>query len=418
MACPPGLAICNAYTIVSGMKPLYPLLGLLCLGEAHGYELKRIAERDFAPYWRIDFAQLYRTLADAQRAGLVTVRSAAGSSGPARKIYAMTARGREVFSNWVNTPASGREERLVKAGLALAGAGMEESWQRAERERARVEFDDWRRRRAAAAQSGDEAWVLLASAALSDARTAMDALDRVRPARGPAKATRGLTIVGSDDPMLSKLARAASLPRRVTGSYGGLWALVAGEADVAALHLRDPETGEYNAPFLRRMLPEDDLVVVNMAWRDTGLIIARGNPMGITSALDLTRPGVRLINRQAAAGTRLLLYMTLRHAGVDPATLTGWDTAVSTHDAVARAVARGKADVGPGLRATAEHWDLGFLPLARERYDLAMRRSTYDSPGAGVLLKALRRPAMRQWARGLAGYDVASSGDAAAVAGW
>lgn len=224
-----------------------------------------------------------------------------------------------------------------------------------------------------------------------------------------------LIIVGSDDPLLSMLVQTIGMSRRAVGSYGGLWSLARNEADVAALHLCDPETGEYNTPFLRRLLPEEDLVVVNLAWRETGLMVAAGNPLGIRSVADLARPDVRLINRQPAAGTRLLLYMTLRRVGIRAVTINGWNCTVATHDQVAGAIACGEADVGPGVRASAARWGLVFLPLAKERYDLAMRRSTLESPGATILMDALHGMKLRRLARRLAGYDVAACGDTVEV---
>lgn len=397
------------------MDPLLPLLGLLRSHAAHGYELKRRAEHDFSPYWRIDFAQLYRTLGRAERNGLVAARRCAGRAGPARKVYALTPRGHEMLATWLDAPFVDRDELVVKARLAADHGRPTMAWWRAQHARANTEVDRCRQRYTTALAHGEEGQVLVAATALHDAETALDALQILLPECRKDKRAGVLTIVGSDDPLLSMLARTNVLSQHTTGSYGGLWSLARDEADVAALHLRDPETGEYNMPFLRRLLPEDDLVVVNLAWRETGLMVAAGNPCAIRAATDLTRPDVRLINRQAAAGTRLLLYMTLRQAGVDAATISGWRWTVATHDQVARAIASGEADVGPGLRASAVRWGLDFVPLAKERYDLAMRRSTYESPGAIALMDVLRGPALSRLAQCLAGYDVASCGDAVQV---
>jgi molybdate-binding protein/DNA-binding PadR family transcriptional regulator len=362
------------------MNPLPAVLGLLAPGARYGYELKAQIDRELAPFWRLDYAQLYRTLARAAAAGAARVREERSARGPARKRYALTSAGRRAFESWLHAPSPAADEILVKAYLAR-GAG------KLDRELgARL----------------DEA-LAAERAARRRAEAAAAALAVRAPASGPP-------IVGSDDPLLARLSEAAGLALETRGSYGGLWALSRGDTDVAAVHLRDPDTREYNAPFIRRLLPEDDVLLVNLAWRETGLLLAPGNPRRIRRLTDLCRPGVRLVNRQPAAGTRLLLLLELRAAGIDAHALAGWDDVLPTHAAVAEAVRGGAADVGPGLRAVADANGLAFLPLARERYDLAVRRRFFDSAAAEPLRRALAARALRRAAAGLGGYDLGDSG--------
>ena len=134
-----------------------------------------------------------------------------------------------------------------------------------------------------------------------------------------------------------------------------------------------------NAPFVRHLLPEGGWVLVNVAWRENGLIVAHGNPRRIRGVRDLARRGMRIVNRQRDAGTRVLLMRELRRAGIDPASVRGFERCVATHGAVADTIALGLADAGPGLRAAAAARGLDFVPLAPERYDIAFPCAIFDS---------------------------------------
>lgn len=392
------------------MDPLPPLLGLLVQGPQHGYQIKARIEREFGPFWRLDYAQLYRTLARAAAMGAATVRTEPGVRGPARKRYALTTAGRRRFEAWLQTPPAGLEEILVRLRLAHGAGLLTEDLQGRLREAlAAKQLDrerDYRRARA----SGDAAGLVLAETARRCAAAVADAVQNCTTVPGESVACPGPVIIGSDDPLLTRLAAASGLLLETRGSYGGLWALSRGEADVAGLHLRDPDTREYNLPFVRRLLPEEDLLLVNVAWRETGLLLPAANPRRIRSVKDLAQRGLRLVNRQPAAGTRLLLYLQLRAAAVDPRRLCGWNDTRASHAAVAAAIRSGAADVGPGLRATAESSGLEFLPLARERYDLVVRRRFFDSRAAEPLHRALAARSLRRAAAGLAGYDLSASG--------
>ncbi len=409
------------------MSPQHPLLGLLVRGEKHGYELKRIVDDEFAPYWRIDFAQLYRSLAKMTRNGWVKARIERGTDGPERKVYTLTARGRAEFDQWLAEPAQDRDEFFVKVRLAAdcdaSIAHLVEPHRRAlEDERvART------RRQRAAQDAGDAGQLLVAHAALRETQAALSALDlyaAVAPSFDSAALRSGRAlrekhlaapvIIGSDDPLLARLAQLAHTSTQAVGSIGGLLALAQHQANVAGIHLLDSETGEYNVPFVKHLAPEEDIVLVNLAFRENGLLIARGNPKSIRSVRAIARRDVRFINRQRGAGTRLLVYSKLRQIGINPHTIPDWDRVANTHDAVAGAIAAGAADVGPGLRAVAAEWDLDFIPLGEERYDLAIARADYESPELRALIDALHGDAFRQQAAALKGYDLARSGQVVA----
>ncbi len=399
------------------MIPLYPLLGLLARGERHGYEIKRAVDDEFAPFWRIDFAQLYRSLAKMTEAGWVKARVETSERGPARKVYALTARGRKELDAWLTTPARDHVEGLVKLRFAAA-RGMPVApllaTQRRTLEKARAAHVQ---RQRAARESGDVGQLAFANAAQRDVEGWLVTLDLtaalISPPEGAvtaARLTQPLAITGSDDPLILYLAQRTRAAATAVGSIGGLLALSQHDADVAGIHLLDAETGEYNVPFVKHLLPEEESVLVNLAIRENGLMLAPGNPKGIRALCDLARPEIRFINRQRGAGTRLLLFSKLRAAGINPHALANWERAVSTHAGIADAITAGIADVGPGLRAVAYAHGLDFMPLGVERYDLVIPRAEFESERIRALLDAIASPEFRHTGEALPGYDLAQTG--------
>ena len=194
------------------------------------------------------------------------------------------------------------------------------------------------------------------------------------------------------------------------GSMGGLAALKTGAALFAGCHLFDPESGDFNFPFLERYLPGVEVAVINLAIRQQGLIVPKGNPKGISGVADLTRRDVRFINRQRGAGTRILLDHRLKAEGIAPKDVKGYGTEEFTHMAVAVNVRTGAADCGMGIMAAARALDLDFVPVARERYDLIIPRGNETQPGMAALLDLIRTEEFQARIRALGGYDTALTG--------
>ena len=199
------------------------------------------------------------------------------------------------------------------------------------------------------------------------------------------------------------------------GSLGGLVALRDGLCHIAGSHLLDPASGEYTLPYVDRVLGEQDVAVVRLVHREQGLIVARGNPLGLEGIHDLARPGVRYVNRQRGAGTRVLLDHELGRRDIAPDAITGYAREEHTHLAVAAAVAAGRADAGLGIMAAARAFDLDFVPVTREPYDLVLAAQTLDEPAIAPLWALLEQPAFRSAVEALGGYGrtrwVAGSAD-------
>jgi putative molybdopterin biosynthesis protein len=225
-----------------------------------------------------------------------------------------------------------------------------------------------------------------------------------------------LVIIGSHDNCLDLLANelmGLDIPIRLAsshvGSMGGLSALRSGAALAAGAHLFDPDTGDFNFPYIAKYLPDTPVDVINLCIRHQGLIVPKGNPKGIKGIEDLARPDVRFINRQRGAGTRILLDHHLKVAGVAANQVQGYDKEEFTHMAVAVNVLSGAADCGLGVYAAAKALDLDFAPLARERYDLLVVKDCKD-PKIEALLDIVRSPAFQDKIAALGGYETSLSG--------
>ncbi|MGH3903338.1 MAG: molybdopterin biosynthesis protein [Pseudonocardiaceae bacterium] len=231
---------------------------------------------------------------------------------------------------------------------------------------------------------------------------------------------RTIVTIGSHDLVLDLAAsvlRAAdpgvTLASSNVGSLGGLVALRDGLCHLAGSHLLDPDTGEYTLPYLPRVLGEGavaDVTVVRLVHRDQGLIVAPGNPLGLTGLDDLARPGLRYVNRQRGAGTRVLLDHELRRRGVAACDVVGYEREEHTHLAVAAAVAAGRADAGLGILAAARVFGLDFVPVAQEPYDLVLTREAHDSAALAPLWRLLGDPAFRESVEALGGYSCTETG--------
>ncbi|MEY8875578.1 MAG: substrate-binding domain-containing protein [Leptothrix sp. (in: b-proteobacteria)] len=198
--------------------------------------------------------------------------------------------------------------------------------------------------------------------------------------------------------------------RRYGSSVEAAAALHDGACDVAGFHVPlGPLQAEVLAHYLR-WLDRDDLVVVDVATRQIGLMVAPGNPKQIHTLADLARADVRFINRQAGSGTRLLLEAMLGQQGLDAARISGFEQGEFTHAAVSAFVASGMADVGFGLETPARRFRLEFIPMASERYFLMCRRESLAMPAMQALLGALQASACRAAIDALAGYQAADAG--------
>jgi putative molybdopterin biosynthesis protein len=227
-----------------------------------------------------------------------------------------------------------------------------------------------------------------------------------------------LVFIGSHDNILDLIANHLHRHRpsiRISsahvGSMGGIMAIRRGEAHLAGCHLLDEETGDYNISFLQRFLPGLPLRLINLCYRQQGLIVPKNNPKNIKSFQDIADNGLSFINRQAGAGTRLLTDKILKEAKISPAEIPGYAHEEYTHMSVAAAVASGSVDTGMGILAAAKALDLDFIPVAEERYDLIIPEQFISDPKVVAVLELMRaNRTFHGEILSLGGYDLRDCG--------
>jgi excisionase family DNA binding protein len=218
-------------------------------------------------------------------------------------------------------------------------------------------------------------------------------------------------VAGSHDPLLEWAAResGSGLAVLACGSRSGLDKLAEGAASIAAMHWLD-DSGEYNVPLVRARLPGADVVVVEWARRAQGLVVAPGNPMKLRTVGDAVKKRARVVVRQPSSGSQRLLEHMLARAKLTAEALRVVGKPASAETDLAAAIRDGKADAGIAIEAAARVHGLAFVPLASERFDLAVRRRDYFEPAMQTLLAFARGAEFREQAARLGGYEVADTG--------
>jgi putative molybdopterin biosynthesis protein len=237
--------------------------------------------------------------------------------------------------------------------------------------------------------------------------------------RGPDEIAGTIVAIGSHDLVLDLASSAlragdplVTLASSNVGSLGGLVALRDGLCHLAGSHLLDPESGDYTLPYVDRVFgaASRDVALVRLVERSQGLIVAAGNPRRIGGLADLCRPGVRYVNRQRGAGTRVLLDVMLGRLAIAPSSVGGYAREEPTHLAVAAAIAAGRADAGMGIMAAARAFGLDFVPLATEPYDLVVAPGVIDSPQLAPLWSLLQSDRFQASVEELGGYSAKEMG--------
>jgi putative molybdopterin biosynthesis protein len=234
----------------------------------------------------------------------------------------------------------------------------------------------------------------------------------------PLSAQDGLIIYGQDAVLdvltrhLEKRMPQVRFLRCYNGSMDGLNALYRGTANLITTHLWDGDTGEYNIPYVRHLLPGQRALIINLVFRYEGFYVAPGNPKNINDWPDLLRSDIRFINRERGSGARVLLDEKFQQLNLDPRAIPNYNQEETSHLTIASCVARGEVDVGLGIeKAAMQVQNVEFIPLQKERYDLVMLRHDLDKPPFQALLSILRSPVFRNEITGMGGYDVSQMGD-------
>ena len=227
-----------------------------------------------------------------------------------------------------------------------------------------------------------------------------------------------LVVIGSHDPLLDELAdllhredRRFFLSSAHVGSMGGIMAIRRGEAHAAGIHLLDTETGEYNRAYIRKYFPHGGVYLVRCVGRQQGLMLQKGNPLGIASFADIAKDGVRYVNRQKGSGTRVLMDYLCDKFAVDRDRIYGYEREEMTHNSVAVQIAGDSADAGMGIYSTARLYDLDFLPICVEEYDLLIPEEVWGSGMVRQLIRTLKSEEFKNRIEAMGGYTLDRPGE-------
>ncbi len=226
-----------------------------------------------------------------------------------------------------------------------------------------------------------------------------------------------LVSIGSHDmlmdlvnDMMAQKYPELSLSSTHVGSMGGLMALKRHETVIAPTHLLDEKTGEYNVQYLKDIFTEkgEEVCLLKGVDRIQGIMVKKGNPLGIYSVSDLTKG--RFVNRQRGAGTRVLLDYKLKKAGLTPEDINGYEKEVATHMAVAASVAGPEIDCGMGIKPAADAMGLDFIEVGIEEYDFAIYKSDLENPKVKAFIEVITSSEFRQKLTEIGGYGFTNTG--------
>jgi putative molybdopterin biosynthesis protein len=194
------------------------------------------------------------------------------------------------------------------------------------------------------------------------------------------------------------------------GSLEGLMMLYRNMCDVAAVHLLDPASKEYNLPFIKQLFVHEPITVMRFAAREQGFIVAKGNPKNIGRFQDLCRDDVVFVNRQKGSGTRYLLDYFLAEEEIDPHAINGYDNEEWTHLSTASLISAGNADAALGIQSAANHLHLDFVPVMKEQFDLVFRWTDQNKAALQHLIDLFEFTTFRDSLQKKEGYDVTDFG--------
>lgn len=198
--------------------------------------------------------------------------------------------------------------------------------------------------------------------------------------------------------------------RSFTGSLNSLISMYNGEGDIVSLHLFDGDTGEYNLPYIKKVLVGSSFILINLLSRKAGLYVNKGNPLNLTSWTDLKRDDVKIINREKGSGARILLDEQLRINKISSRNIKGYEHEENNHLSVASAVSTGLADVGVGIEKAAKIVGIDFVPLITEQYDLIILKSPKTEGLISTVKAILSSDQFTSEVNSLGDYDTSRTG--------
>ncbi|MDR7001217.1 helix-turn-helix transcriptional regulator [Neobacillus niacini] len=198
--------------------------------------------------------------------------------------------------------------------------------------------------------------------------------------------------------------------RSYTGSLNSLISMYNGEGDIVSLHLFDGDTGEYNLPYIKKILVGYPYILLNLLSRKAGFYVKKGNPQNITSWTDLKQNHIKMVNREKGSGARILLDEQLRLNQISPRDINGYEREESNHLSVASVISSGAADVGVGIEKAAKIVGIDFIPLITERYDLVILKTLETEQLITTIKGILSSRQFKKEINSLGDYDTTQTG--------
>jgi len=221
-----------------------------------------------------------------------------------------------------------------------------------------------------------------------------------------------LLITGSHDPLIDEAADFMRKKHYRTfissvhvGSLSGIIALKNGETHITGIHLLDEDDGTYNTGWIKKYIPGKKIILIKAFKRAQGLIVKKGNPLNIKGIESLINPGVRYVNRQRGAGTRILFDYLLKKKNINAGSVYGYQREEFTHLSAAVQVAMDKADAGLGIYSAAKLYGLDFIPLIEEEYDFAINYDFSENTLFKNFIEITGSQEFRTRLSGLGGYN-------------
>ncbi len=199
--------------------------------------------------------------------------------------------------------------------------------------------------------------------------------------------------------------------RSYQGSYNGLYSMYKRNVTVATTHLWDMETDTYNIPFIKSLLPGEEVCLYHIVDRPVGIYVQKGNPKKITGIEDLARDDVSMVNRERGSGIRVLTDSLIKSARIKPESVNGYSRTVNSHLAAAALISKGGADCAWGTKGIAAQIpNIDFIFIKNEKYDLAVRKSDLDRPEIDQMIKIIQSNEFKEQVSALQAYDVTDMG--------
>ena len=222
---------------------------------------------------------------------------------------------------------------------------------------------------------------------------------------------------GSNDPVLDILLNYTKqhypdfrIFSNSTGSTEGLRLMDSGITDIAWCHLIDPESRQYNIPYITSLFSGRKVTVVHLFYRELGFISSGDSPKKVENFEDLTSQGIKFINRQKGSGTRVLLDQKITEYQIKSDSIKGYEDEVYTHIEVGLSIISGNANAGIGTVAVARLFGLDFVPIVKESFDMVLDQTTFFNDGIQAFIASLNSDGFKDKVKLLGDYDFSDSG--------